>query len=93
MSQNKVNLNERICIVGAGAAGLSAAYFLRKKGYKNIIILEKEKQAGGKCRTIFYKGRSYELGGAVVTPNYRITLEIVKELGLKTKPFLAQYSG
>ncbi|NJO61152.1 MAG: FAD-dependent oxidoreductase [Richelia sp. RM2_1_2] len=92
MNQNKVNLNERICIVGAGAAGLSAAYFLRKKGYKNITVLEKEKQAGGKCRTIFYKGRSYELGAALLNPNYRITLKIVKELSLKTEPLLAQHS-
>ncbi|MDJ0593042.1 MAG: FAD-dependent oxidoreductase [Pleurocapsa sp. MO_226.B13] len=92
MSKNKFDLNTKICIVGAGAAGLSTAYFLQKKGYKNITILEKEKQAGGKCRTIFYENRSYELGAALITVNYRITLEILKELGLKTKPFLNQYT-
>ncbi len=86
MSKNKFDLNTKICIIGAGPAGLSAAYFLRKKGYKNIIFLEKEKQAGGKCRTIFYKDRFYELGAGLLASDYSITLKIIKELVLKTRP-------
>ena len=92
MNQNKFDLTTRICIVGAGAAGLSAAYNLRKKGYKNITVLEKEKQAGGKCRTIFYKDRSFELGALMLNSDYRITLQIMKDLGLKTKLVDFNYS-
>jgi D-arginine dehydrogenase len=37
---------DRIIIIGAGMAGASAAYFLTRKGVRNIRILEKEKIAG-----------------------------------------------
>jgi NADPH-dependent glutamate synthase beta subunit-like oxidoreductase len=39
-------LKESVAIIGAGPAGLSAAYFLRKAGYK-VIVYEKMPQAGG----------------------------------------------
>jgi thioredoxin reductase len=42
LTNNKFNLNTKICIISAGASGLTVAYLLRKKGYKNITILEKE---------------------------------------------------
>ena len=38
--------NERIIIIGAGMAGAATAYFLARKGSRNIVILEKEKIAG-----------------------------------------------
>ena len=37
---------DRIVIIGAGIAGATAAYFLTRKGVKDIVILEKEKIAG-----------------------------------------------
>ena len=86
MTNNKFNLNTKICIVGAGASGLTVAYLLRKKGYNNITILEKENQSGGKCRTIAYKGRYFELGAGAICSDYNVILEIMKELGVKSKP-------
>ncbi len=38
--------SERIIIIGAGMAGASTAYFLTRKGERNIVLLEKEKIAG-----------------------------------------------
>jgi D-arginine dehydrogenase len=38
--------NERIIIIGAGIAGAATAYFLTRKGLRDILILEKEKIAG-----------------------------------------------
>ena len=35
---NMTNLNERICIIGGGPAGISAAMYLQKKGYENYEI-------------------------------------------------------
>ncbi len=39
-------LEQSVAIIGAGPAGLSAAYFLRKAGYK-VIVYEKMPEAGG----------------------------------------------
>ena len=51
------NINDRVCIVGAGPAGLTAAMYLEKKGYKNITIYEKSERVGGKCYSPEYKGK------------------------------------
>ena len=45
---------ERVAIVGAGAAGLTAAYFLRLKGF-GVTIFEAEGEPGGSFRKIFEK--------------------------------------
>lgn len=37
---------DRIIIIGAGMAGASTAYFLTRKGPRNVMLLEKEKIAG-----------------------------------------------
>ncbi|MCI2111802.1 MAG: FAD-dependent oxidoreductase [Bacilli bacterium] len=42
-------LDERICIIGGGPAGVTAAMYLEKKGYKNYVIYEKDNRVGGKC--------------------------------------------
>ena len=46
-------------IVGAGAAGLRAAYELRKQ---NILILESDAQPGGRVRTRAQKDIAYDMG-------------------------------
>ena len=40
--------NERVCIVGAGPAGLHMALSLKDKGYQKIRIFEKTGRHGGK---------------------------------------------
>jgi len=45
-------------ILGAGIAGLSLAYFLKEK----TIILEKEEQIGGLCRSFELNGIFYDIG-------------------------------
>jgi heterodisulfide reductase subunit A len=42
--------DQKIAIVGGGPAGLSAAYFLAKKGY-GVTVFEKEREAGGMLMT------------------------------------------
>ncbi len=37
---------DRTVIIGAGMAGVATAYFLTRKGVKNIVIIEREKIAG-----------------------------------------------
>ena len=53
-----------VIIIGAGPAGLTAAYELLKKG-ENVhpIVLEAEEFVGGISRTATYKGNRMDIGG------------------------------
>lgn len=56
-------MNKRIIIIGGGPAGLTAALELARKGYRNVILCEREKQLGGISRTLEYKGNHIDIGG------------------------------
>lgn len=84
MSQNKINRDARIAIIGAGPAGLSTAWFLSKNGYHNVTVLEKLGRIGGLCKSITIDGLSYDLGANYVTWAYTEVLKIAKELGATT---------
>ncbi len=75
--------NRRIGIIGGGSSGLSTAYFLEKKGYKNVIVLEKNNRVGGKCFTIKYKNKTYELGAMMAVPSHVNILELMDEVGME----------
>ncbi|XHX79077.1 MAG: flavin monoamine oxidase family protein [Stenomitos frigidus ULC029] len=71
----------RICIIGAGAAGLSTAYFLKQRGYQDVVVLEKNGRVGGLCCSISYKARSFDLGANYLTPAYKEVLKLAHEVG------------
>jgi hypothetical protein len=77
----------RIAIVGAGAAGLSAAHYLRQKGYTHITVFDRRPRVGGKCLTRTIAGRRYELGALVVGRPYPRVRELIRAVGLITAPF------
>lgn len=78
---------QRIAVIGAGAAGLSAAHYLRVKGYRHITVFDRRPRVGGKCLTKVIDGRSYELGALVVGRCYRRVRELIRSAGLATVPF------
>ncbi len=49
-------------IIGAGPAGLTAAYELLKRGY-DVTIYEKSHEIGGISRTVRYEGNRMDIGG------------------------------
>ena len=49
-------------IVGAGPAGLTAAYLLAKEGHR-VTVLEGDDTVGGISRTAMYKGYRFDIGG------------------------------
>jgi len=51
-----------VVIIGAGPAGLTAAYHLVKRNVQPIVI-EKSNKVGGMARTEDYKGYRFDIGG------------------------------
>ena len=51
-----------VVIIGAGCAGLTAAYELCKVGVESVV-LEKDNTIGGLARTVDYKGYHFDIGG------------------------------
>ena len=50
-------------IIGAGPAGLTAAYHMLKETDIHPIVIEKEDFVGGIARTVEYKGNRMDIGG------------------------------
>lgn len=53
---------QSVIILGAGPAGLTAAYELCRQGYQ-VTVLEKEAQVGGISKTVEKNGYRFDLGG------------------------------
>ena len=53
----------KFLILGAGPAGLSFANILLEKGECDFIVIEKENEAGGLCRSLDVDGKPLDIGG------------------------------
>ena len=56
-------MSKQAIIIGAGPAGLTAAYEFLKKTDIHPIILEEDDTVGGISRTVAWKGNRIDLGG------------------------------
>src|SRR5579872_6224764 len=56
-------MSRKAIIIGAGPAGLTAAYELLKRTDIVPIILEKSGDIGGISKTVNYKGNRMDIGG------------------------------
>ena len=72
---------KKIVIIGAGPAGLTAAYCLLKSKEKyEVIVIEESNQIGGISRTIRYNGNRMDIGGHRFFSKSDDVLELWKEL-------------
>lgn len=78
--------NRDVCIIGAGAAGVSAAYFLEEYGY-SVSVFEKLNRVGGKCfsPSVGPNGERIDLGAALVTADYDVTRMFISQFNLELK--------
>jgi hypothetical protein len=80
---NKIDPRARICIIGAGPAGLTHAHYLKKAGYNNVHLLEINSEVGGKSHTLTFNNRSFDMGANYLTPDYTHIMEMAAEYGAK----------
>jgi monoamine oxidase len=74
----------RIVVVGAGLAGLTCAYRLKRAGYV-AQVYEASDRVGGRCWTIrdaFADGQIAEHGGELIDQSHNAIRNLAQELGL-----------
>ena len=73
---------KKAAVMGAGPAGLTAAYYLAKKGHE-VTVFEKNPKAGGQCR---YGIPAYRLPDSLLDREIHTILEAGIELRTDTQP-------
>ncbi len=77
---------ERVCIIGGGPAGISAAMYLEKRGWQNYEIYERGDHVGGKCFSpkvpVFGEERTYEMGAIMGAKTYFAVHEVEEFAGV-----------
>jgi protoporphyrinogen oxidase len=80
-----IDRDASIGIIGAGISGAAAAHYLMQQGFRRITLMEQADRVGGKCHSILYRGKTYEMGALIGLPTSRHTLELMKEYDLLEK--------
>lgn len=83
--------NYDVIIVGAGIAGLTAAYELKKRSPNaKLLVLEAKNRVGGRTSTINMKTANgmdqWDIGGQWVGRTQRHLLDLLKELNIEIYP-------
>ncbi len=72
----------KVAVVGAGIAGLSAAFELEKAGF-DVVVLERESIPGGRMAETRVDGLHVHTGASILFTFYRDMLELIRELDLE----------
>jgi len=75
-------MNNKVIVIGAGAAGLSAAWYLQKAGF-DVLVLEGSDRVGGRVHTIRKDGYILDLGADGNSTGYHTYLDLTREMGLE----------
>jgi monoamine oxidase len=85
----------RVVVVGAGLAGLTAAYRLKQAGV-TAEVHEASDRLGGRCWTLrgfFADGQIAEHGGELIDQGHAALRQLASELGLKLDNLLSAEEG
>jgi monoamine oxidase len=85
----------RVIVVGAGLAGLAAAWELTQAG-ADVTVLEAREAPGGRVRTLRapFPDRLYaEVGALHIPESHRLVLQHAEQLGLRLVPVTPEVAG
>lgn len=74
----------KIIVIGAGMAGLSAAWRLTQAG-ANVTVYEKSSRVGGRVFTDIVNGIMVEAGAQFIANFYSNTRRIIRDIGLQSE--------
>ncbi|HUG48986.1 MAG TPA: NAD(P)/FAD-dependent oxidoreductase [Candidatus Limnocylindria bacterium] len=80
---------KRVIVLGAGVAGLVAAFELKRQGH-DVLVLEAQDRVGGRVHTIrdFAPGLYAEAGAMRIPRVHDLTLAYCELFGLELRPFV-----
>ena len=67
-------------VLGAGLAGLTAAYTLQQAGERDWLVLEKEREPGGHARTVEADGYFFDFGPHILFTNDAEMEALIRDL-------------
>ena len=70
-----------VAVIGAGLAGLTAAYRLRQRGF-DVTVFETRDRVGGRVWTVRKGDYIMDLGAAFYLGTYRESISLIHEVGL-----------
>ena len=98
VTEPAVGASRPVVVIGAGPAGLTAAYQLTKAG-RRVVVLESDEVVGGISRTVERDGWRFDIGGhrffTKVQPVEDLWHEILPEGDFLTRPRMSRiyYGG
>jgi protoporphyrinogen/coproporphyrinogen III oxidase len=78
-------MSKHLLVIGGGAAGLGAAWELRKQGAR-VTLVESNPDLGGRGRTYFWEGGWRIWGAAAYAPGEPDMIGLAEELGMADDP-------
>jgi len=78
----EVIVGASIAVVGAGIAGLSAAFDLQKAGHE-VVVYECDDMAGGRMADRIVNGICVHTGASVIFPFNKAMFELIDEMGIR----------
>jgi len=70
-----------VAVIGAGIAGLTAAYKLTQAG-REPVVFDRDDRVGGRIQTIKRNGLTFDVGAFIYLGSYTDAAELITEVGL-----------